>query len=57
MLDRRGRGVSGDAPEYRLEREYEDVAAVVDAVAAVSGNGWMCTGIRMAASSPSAPQP
>jgi pimeloyl-ACP methyl ester carboxylesterase len=33
-LDRRGRGASGDAPEYRLEREYEDVAAVVDAVAA-----------------------
>jgi pimeloyl-ACP methyl ester carboxylesterase len=36
-LDRRGRGASGDALEYRLEREYEDVAAVVDAVAAVSG--------------------
>jgi pimeloyl-ACP methyl ester carboxylesterase len=36
-LDRRGRGASGDAPEYRLEREYEDVAAVVDAVAAASG--------------------
>jgi pimeloyl-ACP methyl ester carboxylesterase len=33
-LDRRGRGASGDAPEYLLEREYEDVAAVVDAVAA-----------------------
>jgi pimeloyl-ACP methyl ester carboxylesterase len=33
-LDRRGRGASGDAPEYRLEREYEDVAAVVDAAAA-----------------------
>jgi pimeloyl-ACP methyl ester carboxylesterase len=33
-LDRRGRGASTDAPEYRLEREYEDVAAVVDAVAA-----------------------
>ena len=33
-LDRRGRGASGDALEYRLEREYEDVAAVVDAVAA-----------------------
>jgi pimeloyl-ACP methyl ester carboxylesterase len=36
-LDRRGRGASGDALEYRLEREYEDVAAVVDAVAAASG--------------------
>ena len=32
-IDRRGRGASGDGPEYRLEREYEDVAAVVDAVA------------------------
>jgi pimeloyl-ACP methyl ester carboxylesterase len=36
-LDRRGRGAGGDAPRYRLEREYEDVAAVVDAVAAASG--------------------
>ena len=36
-LDRRGRGASGDAPAYRLEREYDDVAAVVDAVAAASG--------------------
>jgi pimeloyl-ACP methyl ester carboxylesterase len=25
-IDRRGRGGSGDAPEYSLEREYEDVA-------------------------------
>jgi pimeloyl-ACP methyl ester carboxylesterase len=33
-IDRRGRGASGDAPEYSLEREHEDVAAVVDAVAA-----------------------
>jgi pimeloyl-ACP methyl ester carboxylesterase len=36
-IDRRGRGASGDAPEYSLQREYEDVAAVVDAVAAASG--------------------
>jgi len=36
-IDRRGRGASGDATEYSLEREYEDVAAVVDAVAAASG--------------------
>jgi pimeloyl-ACP methyl ester carboxylesterase len=36
-LDRRGRGASGDAPAYDLAREYEDVAAVVDAVAAASG--------------------
>ena len=32
-MDRRGRGGSGDGPQYTLEREYEDVAAVVDAVA------------------------
>lgn len=31
-IDRRGRGESGDATEYALEREYEDVTAVVDAV-------------------------
>lgn len=31
-LDRRGRGESGDAPEYALEREFEDVAAVVESI-------------------------
>jgi pimeloyl-ACP methyl ester carboxylesterase len=31
-VDRRGRGESGDAESYTLEREFEDVAAVVDAV-------------------------
>jgi pimeloyl-ACP methyl ester carboxylesterase len=31
-MDRRGRGASGDAPEYALEREFEDVAAAVDAL-------------------------
>src|SRR5512140_993881 len=31
-IDRRGRGASGDAAEYVLEREFEDVAAVIDAV-------------------------
>ena len=36
-IDRRGRGASGDAPEYCLEWEYEDVAAVVDAIAATTG--------------------
>jgi pimeloyl-ACP methyl ester carboxylesterase len=30
-VDRRGRGGSGDAPAYALEREFEDVAAVVQA--------------------------
>ncbi len=38
-IDRRGRGASGDAPGYDIEREYEDVAAVVDRLAAESGNG------------------
>ena len=33
-LDRRGHGASGDARRYALEREFEDVAAVVDAVGA-----------------------
>jgi pimeloyl-ACP methyl ester carboxylesterase len=29
-VDRRGRGRSGDAPDYALEREYEDVIAVIN---------------------------
>jgi pimeloyl-ACP methyl ester carboxylesterase len=29
-MDRRGRGASGDADTYAIEREYEDVAAVVE---------------------------
>jgi pimeloyl-ACP methyl ester carboxylesterase len=37
VVDRRGRGASGDGPDYSLEREYADIAAVVDAVAATSG--------------------
>jgi len=37
-LDRRGRGASGDGPTYDLAREFEDVAAVVDAVAEASGS-------------------
>jgi pimeloyl-ACP methyl ester carboxylesterase len=36
-IDRRGRGDSGDAPRYSIEREYEDLAAVVDVIAAESG--------------------
>ncbi len=32
-MDRRGRRASGDAETYAIEREYEDIAAVVDAVA------------------------
>jgi pimeloyl-ACP methyl ester carboxylesterase len=30
-MDRRGHGASGDAPDYDLQKEAEDVAAVVDA--------------------------
>lgn len=36
-MDRRGFGASGDAAGYSIEREFEDVAAVVDAVAARTG--------------------
>lgn len=31
-MDRRGRGSSADGPSYHLQREAEDVAAVVDAI-------------------------
>jgi pimeloyl-ACP methyl ester carboxylesterase len=31
-MDRRGRGGSGDADEYAIEREFEDVAALVDSI-------------------------
>ena len=31
-IDRRGRGGSGDAPDYAIEREFEDIACVVDAI-------------------------
>jgi pimeloyl-ACP methyl ester carboxylesterase len=36
-LDRRGFGASGDTPRYHIERDFDDVAAVVDAVAARTG--------------------
>jgi pimeloyl-ACP methyl ester carboxylesterase len=31
-MDRRGRGASGDGPAYAIEREFEDVAALVDSI-------------------------
>ena len=31
LMDRRGRGASGDGPVYSIEREFEDVVAVVEA--------------------------
>jgi pimeloyl-ACP methyl ester carboxylesterase len=37
-MDRRGRGESGDGPDYDIAREYEDVAAVVDTVAEAAGS-------------------
>jgi pimeloyl-ACP methyl ester carboxylesterase len=36
-MDRRGFGGSGDTADYAVERDFEDVAAVVDAVAARTG--------------------
>jgi pimeloyl-ACP methyl ester carboxylesterase len=47
-MDRRGRGASGDHAAYAVEREFEDVAAVVDAIGepvALLGHsfGGMCT--------------
>jgi pimeloyl-ACP methyl ester carboxylesterase len=36
-LDRRGSGETGDTAPYDIEREFEDVAAVVEAVAARTG--------------------
>ena len=36
-IDRRGRGASGDRPAYAITREFEDVAAVADAVAGEEG--------------------
>jgi len=37
-VDRRGRGESGDGPDYSIAKEYADVAAVVDAAAAAAGS-------------------
>lgn len=36
-IDRRGRGDSGDGPAWAIEREIEDLVAVVDALAVESG--------------------
>ncbi len=36
-IDRRGRGASSDTLPYSIEREFEDVAAVAEALAADSG--------------------
>lgn len=36
-MDRRGRGASGDIEPYAVEREFDDVAAVTEAIAATAG--------------------
>jgi pimeloyl-ACP methyl ester carboxylesterase len=36
-MDRRGRGASGDAPDYAIEREFEDVATVAERLAGALG--------------------
>lgn len=36
-MDRRGRGASSDTLPYAIEREFQDVAAVADAIAALTG--------------------
>lgn len=38
-MDRRGRGASGDTLPYAIEREFEDLAAVANALAERSGRG------------------
>jgi pimeloyl-ACP methyl ester carboxylesterase len=43
-VDRRGRGASGDGPTYAIEREFEDVAAVADALVPVSDGGVVVFG-------------
>ena len=50
-IDRRGREVSGDGDRYSVEREYEDVAAVMEAVSASSEEpvGWWVTRLEVCA--------
>lgn len=43
-IDRRGRGASGDGDRYTVEREYEDVAAVVEAESASAGEPVVLVG-------------
>jgi pimeloyl-ACP methyl ester carboxylesterase len=49
-MDRRGFGESGDAPGYSIEREFADVAAVVDAVADRTGGALALWGHSYGAS-------
>jgi pimeloyl-ACP methyl ester carboxylesterase len=38
-IDRRGRGASGDGPDYSIEQEFDDVAVVAEAIAVADGGG------------------
>jgi pimeloyl-ACP methyl ester carboxylesterase len=49
-MDRRGFGASGDGPSYCLDREFADVAAVVDEVAARTGSRVVLWGHSFGAS-------
>lgn len=55
-MDARGRGGSGDAPDYAIERDYEDIAALVDAVggpvAVVGHSHGALTGLEAALLTP-----
>lgn len=44
-MDRRGRGLSGDTLPYAIEREFEDVVAVVDAIARGRADGTTSRGV------------
>lgn len=37
QMDRRGRGLSGDGPDWSPDKEFADVAAGIDAIAAAAG--------------------
>ena len=43
-IDRRGRGASGDTLPYAVEREFEDVAAVAETIAAGAGRAVVVIG-------------
>jgi HD-GYP domain-containing protein (c-di-GMP phosphodiesterase class II) len=47
-MDRRGFGASGDTPDYSIEQDFADVAAVVDTVAARTGGPVALWGIPTA---------
>jgi pimeloyl-ACP methyl ester carboxylesterase len=46
--DRRGRGESGDTPPYAVEREVEDIAALIDAAGGTAGVYGISSGAFLA---------